>query len=281
MGQHPVSGDVGYGVLGILGEIFRDPDVCRRDLDRIITLAELRRTKSLLPLELSNYVSVLSDLLVSHGMELNTHYTNLVASKAFTKEKLNRKWRYVKELCFEVTTLDKKLEKVQRGWSILDKENKELRYHELVWNDAKLSDQALVVRDLQNEISLKRLLSSDEFNASLARVLFVGITSGVERGLYLGRTNVEFEAAAQNVSNFFVGAEVKFNKALAAFPSTQFPFLGKVTAVAEGALSEVVKILPDKIVHSTTHAPTASLATSEVLNQTPIGHAPDGLPSIF
>ncbi|GKF76764.1 hypothetical protein Tco_0229234, partial [Tanacetum coccineum] len=50
-------------------DIFKDPDVCRKALDRTITPAELRRTKSLLPLELSNHVKVLSALLVSHGYE--------------------------------------------------------------------------------------------------------------------------------------------------------------------------------------------------------------------
>ncbi|GJZ14290.1 hypothetical protein Tco_0549520 [Tanacetum coccineum] len=59
---------------------FDDPDVCRKALDRTITPAELRRTESLLPLELSNRVNVLSALLVSHGIKLNTRYTNLVAS---------------------------------------------------------------------------------------------------------------------------------------------------------------------------------------------------------
>ncbi|GKE51181.1 hypothetical protein Tco_1486337 [Tanacetum coccineum] len=104
-----------------------DSDVCRRALDQTITPAELRRTESLLPLELLNRVNVLSALLVSHGMELNTRYANLVASKARTEEKLKRKSGYVKELHSEVATLDKKLERLQRGWSVLDRENKELR----------------------------------------------------------------------------------------------------------------------------------------------------------
>ncbi|GKG42600.1 hypothetical protein Tco_0476898, partial [Tanacetum coccineum] len=65
-------------------EIFRDLDVCRRALDWTITPYELRRTESLLHLELSNRFSIFSALLVSHGMELNTRYTNLVASKART-----------------------------------------------------------------------------------------------------------------------------------------------------------------------------------------------------
>nr|GEU31571.1 hypothetical protein [Tanacetum cinerariifolium] len=150
-----------------------------RALDRTITPAKLRRTESLLPLELLNRVSVLSALIISHGMELNTCYTNLVASKARTEDKLMRKSGYVKELRSEVTTLG-----------------------------------CLVCK----------LLFSDEFNAALAHVLTLGITSGFKRGLRMGRTDAEFEVAAQNVSNFIVGAEAEFNKALVVFSIYLIPF---------------------------------------------------------
>ncbi|GKD85883.1 hypothetical protein Tco_1357037 [Tanacetum coccineum] len=110
-------------------EIFRDPDVYRKALDRTITPAKLRRTKSLLPLELSNSVNLLSALVVSHG--------------------------YVKDLHSEVTTLDKKLEGALKDYGALDQENKEL-IDELARTDAEHSDQALVVRNLQNELALER-----------------------------------------------------------------------------------------------------------------------------
>ncbi|GKG49319.1 hypothetical protein Tco_0515771, partial [Tanacetum coccineum] len=93
-------------------EIFKDPDVCRKALDRTITPAELRRTEYLFPLELMNYVNVLSALLFSHGTELNNRYSNLVARRSRNQEKLDHKSKYVKELRSEVTTLDEKLEKV-------------------------------------------------------------------------------------------------------------------------------------------------------------------------
>ncbi|GKD96070.1 hypothetical protein Tco_1379967 [Tanacetum coccineum] len=46
-------------------DIFMDPDVCRKALNRTITPSKLRRTESLLPFELSKRVNVLSALLVS------------------------------------------------------------------------------------------------------------------------------------------------------------------------------------------------------------------------
>ncbi|GJV62608.1 hypothetical protein Tco_1473436 [Tanacetum coccineum] len=203
-----------------------------------------------------------------------------------------------------VSTLEEKYDKVQQDWSALDQENKELQSlndasseefkklkvqladveaivarssDELARTDAKLSDHALVVRDLQNELTferskskeykdavvvvdhcfdvlkdevthfvgfgvecfVRRLLYSDEFNSALARVLYLGISSCVERA--------------------------EFDKVVAAFPSTNFPFLSKVAAAAGGALSEVVNIQPDKIVCSATPAsvPAAPLSTNE------------------
>ncbi|GKD38983.1 hypothetical protein Tco_1259190, partial [Tanacetum coccineum] len=85
-------------------DIFKDPDVCKKALDRTITPAELRRTESFLPLELSNRVHVLSALLVSHGYELNSRYANFVSSKAHLQEKFDKKKWDVKFLRSEVTS---------------------------------------------------------------------------------------------------------------------------------------------------------------------------------
>ncbi|GKE54387.1 hypothetical protein Tco_1489543 [Tanacetum coccineum] len=162
-------------------DIFKDPDVCRKALDRTIILAELRRTESLLPLELSNRVKGLG----------------------------------------------------------------------------------------------ARLLSSDVFHAALAHVASLGINYGVERGLRMGRTDADFEAAARKFSNFHIGAEADFNKALVAFPTTPFPFLGKVVAAAGGALSEVTQILLDKLARSATPAHIAPPIVNEASDQVPHNHASD------
>ncbi|GJV01747.1 hypothetical protein Tco_1335316 [Tanacetum coccineum] len=287
-------------------EIFKDPDVCRRALDRTITPAELKKTESLLLLELLNRMSVLTTLLTSHGTEMNSRYTSLVASKVRSREKLKRKIPSLGDVSFEEF---RKL-KVQLVEAIAAVARSS---DELAQTDAKLSDQALVVRNLQNYLALvksksqeykdaaviaerrfdglkyevthfvssgvecliRRLLSSDEFNFAFARVLYLGITSGVERGLRMGRTDVAFEEAAQNVSNFFVGAQAEFDKAVTAFPSTNFPFLSKVV-VAVG-VSEVVNIQPDKIVRSATPAfvLAATLYSNEAFNRTSTPEEPE------
>ncbi|GKA05175.1 hypothetical protein Tco_0684295 [Tanacetum coccineum] len=114
---------------------------------------------------------------------------------------------------------------------------------------------------------VKELLSSDEFHADLARVASLGINYGVERGLRMGRTDVEFEAAVQKVSNFHVGAKADFDKALVDFPTTPFPFLSNIVAASEGGLPNVAQILPDKFTHSATSVSVASSSASEAPEQ--------------
>nr|GEY87645.1 hypothetical protein [Tanacetum cinerariifolium] len=200
-------------------DILKDSDVCRKALDRTITPAELRRTKSLLLLKLSNRVNVLSALLVSHGYEVNSRYTNLVSSKARLQEKLD-----------------------QKKGDVRDAASKEVKKLESQLTDAKTASIGLV----------RRLLSSDEFHAILARVTSLGINYGVERVLRMGRTDADFEMAVPKVSNFQVGAKADFDKALVDFPTTLFPFLSKVATAVGGTLSDVAQILPNKFVRLAT-----------------------------
>ncbi|GJQ95494.1 hypothetical protein Tco_0006633, partial [Tanacetum coccineum] len=219
---------------------------------RTITPAKLKRTESLLPLELSNRVNVLSAPLVSHGYELNSRYTNLVSSSAHLQEKLDKKKGDVK---------------------LLRSEN------ELVLEKSKSQGYKDAMDGLREEVTqfvgsgveslIRKLLSSDEFHAALACVASLGINYGVERGLRMGRTDVEFEAAAQKVSNFHVGAKADFDKALDDFPTTPFPFLSKIAAASEGSLSDVAQILPDKFVRSATSIVAAPSSANEAPEQVP------------
>ncbi|GKB21006.1 hypothetical protein Tco_0854929 [Tanacetum coccineum] len=134
-------------------DIFKDLDVCRKGLDWTITLAELRRTEYLL-LELSNRANILSALLVSHGYELNSRYANLASSKARLQEKFdkkkgdvnllrsegNRELRSQRDATFEeVRKLQSQLTDAKTTFISLSEE--------LTRTDAKLSEQALTVRD--------------------------------------------------------------------------------------------------------------------------------------
>ncbi|GJV80405.1 hypothetical protein Tco_1516275 [Tanacetum coccineum] len=235
-------------------------DICRKALDRTITPSELRRTESLLPLELSNRVNVLSALLVSHGYELNSCYANLVSSKAHLQEK------------FDQNKGDVKLLRSER-----DAGSEEIRKLRSQLTDAKTSSD--VAGGLREEVTqfvgfgveslVRKLLSSDEFHVALARVASLGINYGVEKGLRMGRTDVEFEAAVQKVSNFHVGAKADFDKALDDFPTTPFPFLSKIVAASEGSLADVAQILLDKFVRSATSVAVAPSSANEAPKRVP------------
>nr|GEW35759.1 hypothetical protein [Tanacetum cinerariifolium] len=125
-------------------------DVCQKALDRTITPAELKRAESLLPLDLANRFNVLSAQLVSHGAKLNSRYIGLVTARNRLQEKFDRKARELrsqKDVTFDkVKELQTKLTDAMVASIGLSEE--------LSKTDAKLSDQALVLRDKQNRLIL-------------------------------------------------------------------------------------------------------------------------------
>nr|GEX40108.1 hypothetical protein [Tanacetum cinerariifolium] len=165
----------------------------KKALDQTITPAQLRRTESLLPLELSKCVNVLSDLLVSHGYEFNSRYTNLVSSKAYLQEKLNQKKSDVRLLRLKVTVLNNKLEKLQRDYDALGQENRELcSQRDAASKEVKKAEVAQFIGSGVEGL-VRRLVSSDKFGVALARVVSLGINYGVERGLRMGHTDADFK----------------------------------------------------------------------------------------
>nr|GEV04388.1 reverse transcriptase domain-containing protein [Tanacetum cinerariifolium] len=116
-------------------------------------------------------------------------------------EKLDQKKGDVRLLCSKVTSLNDKIQKLQRDYDALVHENKELCSQEMLL--------------LRVEIAY-----------------FIG--SGVEGLVRKLLTSDEFHVALTHVASL-VRAKADFNKALVGFSTTQFPFLGKVVAAA-GAL---------------------------------------------
>nr|GEZ36718.1 hypothetical protein [Tanacetum cinerariifolium] len=128
----------------------------------------------------------------------------------------------------------------------------------------RLQSQLANAKDFTVGLS-DELLSGDEFNPALAHVASLGIAFGAKNGLRIWRTEVEFEAAAWNDSKFSIRAEAEFNKALDAFPSIQFPFLGKVASAAESPLSGVIQIVLEKFVHLVRSVSNVVMVVSGVL----------------
>nr|GEX18350.1 hypothetical protein [Tanacetum cinerariifolium] len=113
---------------------------------------------------------------------------------------------------------------------------------ELTRIDAKLSKQTLTFVGTTVESLVRKLLSSDEFHVTLARVASLGINYGAGKGLRMGRTDVEFVAAIQKVFNFYVGSKDDFDNALDDFPTTLFPFLSKIAATSKGEMMAEVNV---------------------------------------
>ncbi|GKB26175.1 hypothetical protein Tco_0865576 [Tanacetum coccineum] len=271
-------------------------DVCWKALDQTITPAKLKRTESWLPLDLANRFNVLSALLVSHGSELNSRSTGLVTAR----NRLQEKFDHVKVVHLKVMDLDGKLERMRKDYDTLVQENKELRSQKDDASDkvkelqTKLTDARVAsigykdaMDGLREEVTqfvdssvkslVRKLLSSDEFHAALARDASLNINYGVKRGLRIGRTDVEFEAAAQKVCNFHVGAKADFDKALVDFPTTPFPFLSKIVAASGETLFKVTQVLPDKHIHLVIPASAVPPIINEDADQVPFEHASDAL----
>ncbi|GJX59457.1 hypothetical protein Tco_0290847, partial [Tanacetum coccineum] len=225
------------------------------------------------------------------------------------QEKFDRNAGYVKVLRSKVMTLDGKLDRIQKDCDALGQENKELlsqkddasdkvkefqteltdarvaSKNQLALEKAKSQGYKDDVDGLREEVTrlvgsgvenlVWKLLSSDEFHVALAHVAHLGINYGVERGLHMGRTDAEFEVAAQKFSNFHIGAKADFDRALVGFPTTPFPFLGKIIAATGGTLSKVTQVLPDKHICLITSVPVDPPIANEDANQVPFEHASD------
>nr|GEY83614.1 hypothetical protein [Tanacetum cinerariifolium]GEY88693.1 hypothetical protein [Tanacetum cinerariifolium] len=91
-----------------------------------------------------------------------------------TLEKLKRKSRYVKDLCSEVTTLDTKLKRAQRDYSVLDQENKELHSRSDVSSEELKRLQAqLTDAKASSTIVFTSAMSTEHSLSSSINILFV------------------------------------------------------------------------------------------------------------
>nr|GEX71878.1 hypothetical protein [Tanacetum cinerariifolium] len=121
------------------------------------------------------------------------------------------------------------------------------------------SDRVVAVMELEGKLayqeskaknqvdSFRWLLTSDEFNVALARILTLGINTSVDKGRRMGRIDTQFQKALQRVSNVVPGPQANFDKAVVAFPSANFPFVLKISQGAKNTLAEVAELQPDKL----------------------------------
>nr|GEV92084.1 reverse transcriptase domain-containing protein [Tanacetum cinerariifolium] len=191
----------------------------------------------------ANRFNVLSAMLVSHVVKLNSCHIGLVSATNPLLEKFDQKAGYVKVLCSEVTDLDGKLERMQKD------------------------------HDAFNQLTLEKATSQgykDAIDGLREKVTqFIGSGEGITHG----RIDVEFEAAVQKVSNFHVSAKADFNKALVDFPTTPFPFLNKIYMASGGTLFEVTQVLPKKHIRSIIPTSAVQSIVNEDVDQVLLEHA--------
>ncbi|GKB97630.1 hypothetical protein Tco_0983767 [Tanacetum coccineum] len=204
-----------------------DLDVCRKALDRTITPAKLRRTESLLPLELSIVCPSQEKLDKKKGI-WHPHLTDAKSTSASLSE-------------------------------------------ELTQTDAKLSEQALTVRDLQNELVLEKFKSQEykDVAGGLREEVTQFVGFGVESLVRKLLSSDEFHAALARVASLGINYCADFDKALDDFPTTLFPFLSKIDAASKGSLSDVAQILPKKFVRSATLVAAAPSSANEAPERVP------------
>ncbi|GJS67180.1 hypothetical protein Tco_0681744 [Tanacetum coccineum] len=176
----------------------------------------------------------------------------------------------------EVTSLDNKLEKVQRDCDALGKENRELCSQRDVASEeetklqSQLADARVAYVGLMEELARTDTKLSEQGYNDAADELRTEVTqfigSGVEGLVQRLLLSDEFHAAL---------AYADFNKALVSFTTTPFPFLGMVVAAAGGALFEVTQILSDKLARSTTSVAIAPPFVNEASDKVPFDHAFD------
>ncbi|GJU73915.1 hypothetical protein Tco_1265320 [Tanacetum coccineum] len=194
-------------------------------------------------------------------------YEGLVTARNHLQEKFDRKAGYVKVKELQTELTDARVASIE---SACFGKAKSQRYKDVV-DGLREEVTRFVGSDVESLV--RKLLSSDEFHAALAHIASLGINYGVESRLRMGRTDAEFEVAAQKFSNFHIGAKTDFDKALVDFPTTPFPFLGKIVVASGGTLSEVTQVLPDKHIRSVTSAPVAPPIASKDADQVPLEHA--------
>ncbi|GJR20656.1 hypothetical protein Tco_0969183 [Tanacetum coccineum] len=125
---------------------------------------------------------------------------------------------------------------------------KEKIEEELVGTKSQLEHRERKAEEIQDSVAsffqsdftplVRKFLKSGEFHQAFVGVLNTTISVGVERGLCMDRTDEEFRGLSHKVAGFISDAKEKFDRVIAAFPDTTFPFLDKVSQHSQSSLSE-------------------------------------------
>ncbi|GJV66908.1 hypothetical protein Tco_1482417, partial [Tanacetum coccineum] len=221
-------------------DLYKDPKVCRTAIDHFPTPAEIHRLYELSSAELSDRMSVLQCQLITHGRAFHAHYDHSLREESAVHAN-----EEVSGLKAELGALKSKCEATEHKLSSWDKKHMKYRSERdtLAKEKAKIEEELKSrlehrerqAEEIQGNITsffqsyftplVRRFLKSSEFNRAFAGVLNTAISVGVERGLRICHTDEEFRGLSQRVTGFIPDAKEKFDRVIAAFPDTTFPFL--------------------------------------------------------
>nr|GEU63896.1 hypothetical protein [Tanacetum cinerariifolium] len=209
-------------------ELYKDPKVCSPALDRFPTPAETHRLRELSLVELSDRMSVLKCQLITYGSMLNDRYDHSLRDVE----------RLSKQCTQQTQTIKKQSVELRQQNKFVIRANDESNFAPLV----------------------QKFLKSGEFNRAFTGVLNTTISVGVECGLRMDQIDEEFRGLSQKVVGFILNAKEKFDRVIATFPDTTFPFLEKVSQHFQSSLQDIARLELDIVTSShQTSSATASL----------------------
>ncbi|GJZ32515.1 hypothetical protein Tco_0577951 [Tanacetum coccineum] len=197
------------------GKLYMDPKVCMTALDRFPTPAETYRLRELSLVELSDRMS--TQTIKKQRADLKQQSESTVRAN----EEVSRKYRNERDaLAIEKEKIEEELVGTKSQLEYRDRQAGEI--------------QDIIASFFQSDFTslVRKFLNSGEFNQAFAGVLNTAISVGVECRLRMDRTDEEFRGLSQNVVVFIPDAKVKFDRVIAAFPNTTFPFLDKTSSAA-------------------------------------------------
>ncbi|GJW83958.1 hypothetical protein Tco_0157103 [Tanacetum coccineum] len=247
-------------------EVFKDPNVCKTMVDKFPTPEEMVRIEALTNDHLTEKMSVLHCLMMSHRGELLARYKGLPKSHGdfgfeeivtglndkFTtsdstfviaKAKGKEQKKKIKSLS---KSMDQFVNEAAQGYnhSLAEKDT------EILWLKASPPEFMSFFKGGFQSL-VRKFLASDEFSRVQGELLSLAASAGFERGLNMDQTQEQLAAALKKIPHSVPSAQSGLAEATPLIANTDYPFLNKVFAYSAQPLSAIVDLEPDRLARPT------------------------------
>ncbi|GKB34274.1 hypothetical protein Tco_0879216 [Tanacetum coccineum] len=245
-------------------ELYKDPKVCRTALDRFPTPAETHWLREISSVELSDRMSVLQCQFITHGSMLNARYDHSLrnverlskqcAQQMHTIKRLRSDLKQqngssvhaneeVSRLTAELGVLKSKCKATQHKLNSWDRKHRKYRNE----RDALAIEKEKIEEEL---VGTKSQLEHRERQAGEIQDSIASSFSHISLYLFESSLRVEFRGLSQRIAGFIPDAKEKFDRVVAAFPDTTFPFLDKVSQNSQSSLQDIARPETDRVTSS-------------------------------